>query len=79
MAYVEQGAVAIHERGGPGTHIAFRVSKDERAALKHALDEAEIENHERDHEVAVGLFFDDPDGHTLEAITYGGASDPPPA
>jgi catechol 2,3-dioxygenase-like lactoylglutathione lyase family enzyme len=76
MAYVQQGAVAIHERGGPGTHIAFRVSDHERAALKRALDEAEIENEEKDHDIAVGLFFDDPDGRTLEAITYRGDKDP---
>jgi catechol 2,3-dioxygenase-like lactoylglutathione lyase family enzyme len=44
MAYVQQGAIAIHEEDGPGTHIAFRVSEDERAELKRALDEAEITN-----------------------------------
>jgi len=72
MVYVETGAVAIHEQGGPGTHIAFRLSEDERAALKRALDEAEIDNEERDHGIAVGLFFEDPDGRQLEAITYRG-------
>jgi len=72
MAYVQQGAIAIHEQGGPGTHIAFRVSEEERVALKRELDEAEIENEERDHEIAVGLFFQDPDGRQLEAITYRG-------
>jgi catechol 2,3-dioxygenase-like lactoylglutathione lyase family enzyme len=70
MAYVQGGAVAIHEEGGPGTHVAFRMSEEERRALKRALDEADIENEERDHEVAVGLFFEDPDGRQLEAITY---------
>jgi catechol-2,3-dioxygenase len=50
------------------------VSKDERAALKRALDEADIENEERDHEIAVGLFFKDPDGRQLEAITYRGVA-----
>jgi catechol 2,3-dioxygenase-like lactoylglutathione lyase family enzyme len=72
MAYVQQGAVAIHGPGGPGPHVAFRVSEEERTALKRALDEAGIENEERDHEVAVGLFFEDPDGRQLEAITYRG-------
>lgn len=74
MAYVQSGAIAIHERGGPGEHIAFRVSEDERAALKHALDQAELENEEHDHEIAVGLFFEDPDGRQLEAITYRGVA-----
>jgi catechol 2,3-dioxygenase-like lactoylglutathione lyase family enzyme len=74
MAYFQQGAIAIHEQGGPGTHIAIRVSDSERAALKRALDEAEIPNEERDHELAVGLFFEDPDGRRLEAITYRGVA-----
>jgi len=74
MAYIGQGAIAIHEQGphGHGRHVGFRVSEAERAALKQALDEAEIENEERDHEIAVGLFFEDPDGRQLEAITYRG-------
>jgi catechol 2,3-dioxygenase-like lactoylglutathione lyase family enzyme len=74
MAYLEGGAIAIHEQGphGHGRHVGFRVSDEERAALKRALDEAEIANDERDHEIAVGLFFEDPDGRQLEAITYRG-------
>jgi catechol 2,3-dioxygenase-like lactoylglutathione lyase family enzyme len=76
MAYVQSGAVAIHERGGPGTHIAFRVSDDERAALRRELENAGIDSEERDHEIAVGLFFHDPDGQLLEAITYRGGGDP---
>jgi catechol 2,3-dioxygenase-like lactoylglutathione lyase family enzyme len=74
MAYLQQGAIAIHERGGPGTHIGVRVSESERTALKQALDEASIPNEERDHEIAVGLFFEDPDGRQLEAITYRGVA-----
>ncbi len=72
MAYLEQGALAIHEQGphGHGRHVGFRVSEDERAALKGALDEARIPNEERDHGMAIGLFFEDPDGRQLEAITY---------
>jgi catechol 2,3-dioxygenase-like lactoylglutathione lyase family enzyme len=72
MAYMQGGAMAIHQQGGPGTHVAFRVPEDERAALKRALDDAGISNEERDHEIAVGLFFEDPDGRQLEAITYRG-------
>jgi catechol 2,3-dioxygenase-like lactoylglutathione lyase family enzyme len=72
MAYVQGGAIAIHEEGGPGTHVAFRVSEAERLALRRALDDAGISNEERDHEIAVGLFFEDPDGRQLEAITYRG-------
>ena len=76
MAYVEQGAIAIHEHGphGHGRHIGFRVSQEERASLKRALDDAGIANEERDHDVAVGLFFADPDGRQLEAITYRGVA-----
>jgi catechol 2,3-dioxygenase-like lactoylglutathione lyase family enzyme len=76
MAYLEQGAIAIHDPGGPGAHVAFRVSEEERAALRRALDVAGVEHHERDHEVAIGLFFRDPDGRQLEAITYRGGGDP---
>jgi catechol 2,3-dioxygenase-like lactoylglutathione lyase family enzyme len=75
MAYLQSGAVAIHEEGGPGTHIGFRVSEEERQALRRALDEADIEHEERDHEIAIGLFFEDPDGRKLEAITYRGTDD----
>jgi catechol 2,3-dioxygenase-like lactoylglutathione lyase family enzyme len=74
MAYFRQGAIAIHEQGGPGEHIAFRVPEDERAALKRALDRAELDNEERNHDIAVGLFFEDPDGRQLEAITYRGVA-----
>jgi catechol 2,3-dioxygenase-like lactoylglutathione lyase family enzyme len=70
MAYVQSGALAIHEPGGPGSHIAFRLSDDDRRALKRQLDEAGIDAEELDHEIAVGLFFRDPDGRLLEAITY---------
>jgi catechol 2,3-dioxygenase-like lactoylglutathione lyase family enzyme len=72
MAHLQHGAVAIHQRGphGHGNHVGFRVSEDERAALKHALDAAGVANEERDHGVGVGLFFEDPDGRQLEAITY---------
>jgi catechol 2,3-dioxygenase-like lactoylglutathione lyase family enzyme len=76
MAYLDRGAVAIHEPGGPGTHIAFRVSEEERTVLRQALTRAEIEHEERDHDIAVGLFFEDPDGRQLEAITYKGGEDP---
>jgi catechol 2,3-dioxygenase-like lactoylglutathione lyase family enzyme len=75
MAYLRSGAIAIHEKDGPGTHIAFRVSEEERNALKSALDEAGLESEERDHEIAVGLFFADPDGRQLEAITYRSGGD----
>jgi catechol 2,3-dioxygenase-like lactoylglutathione lyase family enzyme len=74
MAYLQHGAIAIHDAGGHGhgNHVGFRVSDEERTALKRALDDAGIANEERDHVVGVGLFFADPDGRQLEAITYRG-------
>ena len=74
MAYLQHGAIAIHHAGGHGhgRHVGFRVSDEERAELKRALDDAGIVNEERDHGVGVGLFFADPDGRQLEAITYRG-------
>jgi catechol 2,3-dioxygenase-like lactoylglutathione lyase family enzyme len=76
MAYLQSGAIAIHEKGGPGMHVAFRVSEEERKTLEHALTEAGVDCEERDHEIAVGLFFRDPDGRQLEAITYKRGDDP---
>jgi catechol 2,3-dioxygenase-like lactoylglutathione lyase family enzyme len=76
MAYMQSGALAIHEPGGPGPHVAFRVSGEERAELQRRLEDAGVEATERDHEIAVGLFFRDPDGRLVEAITYRGGKDP---
>jgi catechol 2,3-dioxygenase-like lactoylglutathione lyase family enzyme len=76
MAYVGNTGFAFHTRGGPGDHVAVRVSGEERAEIKRRLDEAGIAAEERDHEIAVGLFFRDPDGRLLEAITYPRGDDP---
>jgi catechol 2,3-dioxygenase-like lactoylglutathione lyase family enzyme len=76
MAYLGNTGLALHEQGGPGPHTAVRVSEEERAEIRRRLDAAGIEWHERDHEIAVGLFFQDPDGRTIEAITYRSGEDP---
>lgn len=76
MAYVGNTGFAFHERGGPADHVAVRVSEEERAEIKRRLEEAGIDCEERDHEIAVGLFFKDPEGRQLEAITYRGGDDP---
>ena len=76
MAYLGQTSFAFHERGGPGQHTGIRVSAEELERLKRELDAAGIRWTERDHEVAVGVFFEDPDGRQLEAITYRGGEDP---
>ena len=76
MAYVGNTGFAFHERGGPGDHVAVRVSAAERAEIKRRLDQAGIENEEADHEIAIGIFFEDPDGRLLEAITYRSGEDP---
>jgi catechol 2,3-dioxygenase-like lactoylglutathione lyase family enzyme len=76
MAYLGNTAFAFHELGGPGAHVAVRLSEAERDELKRRLDEAGIEWQERDHGIAKGLFFHDPDGRQLEAITYSGGDDP---
>ena len=72
MAYVGNTGFAFHELGGPGEHTGVRVSAEEQAELKQRLDQAGIEWEERDHEIAVGVFFQDPDGRQLEAIVYTG-------
>jgi catechol 2,3-dioxygenase-like lactoylglutathione lyase family enzyme len=76
MAYVGATGFAFHEPGGPGPHTAVRVSEEERAEIKRRLDAEGVRWRERDHGIAVGLFFDDPDGRTLEAITYRAGDDP---
>jgi catechol 2,3-dioxygenase-like lactoylglutathione lyase family enzyme len=76
MAYVGNTGFAFHEPGGADDHIGVRVDEDERARIRQRLDEAGVEWHERDHGIATGLFFRDPDGRLLEAITYTGGDDP---
>jgi catechol 2,3-dioxygenase-like lactoylglutathione lyase family enzyme len=76
MAYVGNSGFAFHETGGPGDHVAVRMSPDEREELKRRLDDSDIEWEERDHGIAKGVFFRDPDGRQLEAITYEAGDDP---
>lgn len=76
MAYLERNGFAFHEPGGPGPHTGIRVTEEERVAIAERLDAAGIEHWERDHGIAVGLFFRDPDGRLLEAITYASGDDP---
>ena len=76
MAYVGNSGFAFHERGGPGDHVAVRVSEQERQAIAERLRADGVEHEERDHEIAVGLFFHDPEGRLVEAITYASGDDP---
>jgi catechol 2,3-dioxygenase-like lactoylglutathione lyase family enzyme len=76
MAYLGGTGFAFHQPGGPGDHVAVRVSEKEREEIKLRLDDEGIPYEERDHEIAVGLFFRDPDGRQLEAITYRAGEDP---
>jgi catechol 2,3-dioxygenase-like lactoylglutathione lyase family enzyme len=76
MTYVGDTGFAFHEQGGPDDHVGVRVDDDERARIKERLDEAAVEWRERDRGIATGLFFRDPDGRLLEAITYTGGDDP---
>jgi catechol 2,3-dioxygenase-like lactoylglutathione lyase family enzyme len=76
MAYVGNTGFAFHEPDGPGDHVAVRVTENERAELKRRLDDAGVDWVERDHGIAKGVFFHDPDGRQLEAITYQGDDDP---
>lgn len=76
MAYVGATGFAFHEPGGPGAHTAVRVSDDEREQIKRRLEDEGVRWRERDHGIGVGLFFEDPDGRMLEAITYRAGDDP---
>ena len=76
MAYLGATGFAFHEPDGPGHHTAVRVSAEEREEIRLRLDGEGVDYEERDHEIAIGLFFRDPDGRQLEAITYRGGDDP---
>jgi catechol 2,3-dioxygenase-like lactoylglutathione lyase family enzyme len=76
MAYLRAGALAFHAPGSADQHVGFRVSEEERAELAQRLDAEGIAYEERDHGIAVGLFFRDPDERLVEAITYRSADDP---
>ena len=76
MAYVGNSGFAFHRPGTPGDHVAVRVSAEEREQLKRRLDDAGVGWEERDHGIAKGVFFRDPDGRQLEAITYASGDDP---
>jgi catechol 2,3-dioxygenase-like lactoylglutathione lyase family enzyme len=76
MAYVGNTGFAFHEPDGVDDHVGVRVDEAERELIKQRLEEAGIEWQERDHGIATGLFFRDPDGRLLEAITYTSGDDP---
>jgi len=70
VAYLGNTGFAIHAQGHAKPHTGIRVSEAERAAVKERLDAEGIASVERDHGIAVGLFFEDPDGRLIDAITY---------
>jgi catechol 2,3-dioxygenase-like lactoylglutathione lyase family enzyme len=74
VAYLGNTGFALHAEGHAPPHTGIRVSKEERAAIKERLDAEGIESREHDHGLAVGLFFEDPDGRLIEAITYSGVA-----
>jgi len=74
VAYLGNTGFAIHAEGHAPAHTGIRVSEEERAAIKERLDAEGIASVERDHGLAVGLFFKDPDGRLIEAITYSGVA-----
>jgi catechol 2,3-dioxygenase-like lactoylglutathione lyase family enzyme len=76
MAYVGNTGFAFHEPNGVDDHVGVRVDETERELIKQCLEEAGIEWQERDHGIATGLLFRDPDGRLLEAITYTSGDDP---
>jgi catechol 2,3-dioxygenase-like lactoylglutathione lyase family enzyme len=76
MVYLGATGLAFHDPDGPGPHTAVRVSNGERASVKKRLEAEGIESWERDHGIGVGLFFRDPEGRLIEAITYRGGEDP---
>jgi catechol 2,3-dioxygenase-like lactoylglutathione lyase family enzyme len=76
VAYLGNTGFAIHAEGHAAPHTGIRVSEEERAAIKERLDAEGIASWEHDHGLAIGLFFEDLDGRTIEAITYYAGDDP---
>jgi catechol 2,3-dioxygenase-like lactoylglutathione lyase family enzyme len=74
VAYLGNTGLALHASGHAPPHTGIRVSDEERAAIKERLDAEGIESREHNHGLAVGLFFEDPDGRLIEAITYYGVA-----
>jgi catechol 2,3-dioxygenase-like lactoylglutathione lyase family enzyme len=63
------------EYGGPPApshfhHIAFRVDRGGFEAAQAELSNREIDFRFSDHGTAHSIYFEDPDGHTLELTTY---------
>src|SRR5262245_1384323 len=75
VAYLGTTGFALHATGHAAPHTGIRVSEEERDAIKERLDADGIESCEHDHGLAIGLFFEDPDGRLIEAITYGRGED----
>jgi catechol 2,3-dioxygenase-like lactoylglutathione lyase family enzyme len=74
VAYLGNTGFALHAEGHAPPHTGIRVSEEERAAIKERLVAEGIASSEHDHGIAVGLFFEDPDGRLIEAITYYGVA-----
>ena len=74
VAYLGNTGFALHAEGHAPPHTGIRVSEEERAAIKERLAAEGIASWEHDHGIAVGLFFEDPDGRLIEAITYYGVA-----
>jgi catechol 2,3-dioxygenase-like lactoylglutathione lyase family enzyme len=74
VAYLGNTGFALHAEGHAPPHTGIRVSEEERAAIKERLAAERIASWEHDHGIAVGLFFEDPDGRLIEAITYYGVA-----
>src|SRR5262245_16136136 len=74
VAYLGNTGLALHATGHAPPHTGIRVSDEERSTIKERLDAEGIESWEHDHGIAIGLFFEDPDGRLIEAITYSGVA-----
>jgi catechol 2,3-dioxygenase-like lactoylglutathione lyase family enzyme len=74
VAYLGNTGFALHAEGHARPHTGIRVSEEERAAINERLTAEGITSWEHDHGIAVGLFFEDPDGRLIEAITYYGVA-----
>lgn len=59
----------VHQ-GSFGCHVAFRVPRETFEAYQKLLTERHIAFEWLDHAIAHSMYFNDPDGYTLEITTY---------
>ncbi len=70
VALFPAGAEGVPEERDGNVHFAFRTTRAAYEAAKAELADRGIAFDEWDHDVALAVYFRDPDGHQIEIATY---------